>query len=205
MTIGTFYEHSNYGLAILAVNWKTQFISLAVYFNTNLSCLIFTTRVNKPENLQWFVYSCVYVVRTGSSVGPQSAKQSSSKVLITGSASSQHRIQLPDGSLFFLRAVRGEDDGTYWCVAAAANNKKSKCNTSSFMWVFFAHLIMSYIRVKLKQFKESKMFLETCGLVVQVDGSRGFESCHITGIIHLDQSMLTYIGQNIKLVLMHVL
>ena len=28
-----------------------------------------------------------------------------------------HRILLPDGSLFFLGAVRGRDDGVYWCVA----------------------------------------------------------------------------------------
>ncbi len=41
------------------------------------------------------------------------------------SASSQHRILLPDGSLFFLRAVRGEDDGTYYCVAFANNNNKA--------------------------------------------------------------------------------
>ena len=27
-----------------------------------------------------------------------------------------HRILLPDGSLFFLGAVRGRDDGVYWCV-----------------------------------------------------------------------------------------
>ena len=29
-----------------------------------------------------------------------------------------HRIVLPDGSLFFLRALRGIDDGNYWCVAS---------------------------------------------------------------------------------------
>ena len=28
-----------------------------------------------------------------------------------------HRILLPDGSLFFLGAARGRNDGTYWCVA----------------------------------------------------------------------------------------
>ena len=28
-----------------------------------------------------------------------------------------HRILLPDGSLFFLGAIRGRDDGVYWCVA----------------------------------------------------------------------------------------
>ena len=28
-----------------------------------------------------------------------------------------HRILLPDGSLFFLGAVKGRDDGVYWCVA----------------------------------------------------------------------------------------
>ena len=27
-----------------------------------------------------------------------------------------HRIVLPDGSLFFLRALRGIDDGNYWYV-----------------------------------------------------------------------------------------
>ena len=42
----------------------------------------------------------------------------------------------PDGSLFFLRAVRGEDDGTYWCVAVATypnnnNNYKGSTNTRS--------------------------------------------------------------------------
>ena len=28
-----------------------------------------------------------------------------------------HRILLPDGSLFFLGALRGRDVGVYWCVA----------------------------------------------------------------------------------------
>lgn len=32
-----------------------------------------------------------------------------------------HRIVLPDGSLFFLRALRGIDDGNYWCVASNLN------------------------------------------------------------------------------------
>jgi hypothetical protein len=32
-----------------------------------------------------------------------------------------HRIILPDGSLFFLRALRGIDDGNYWCVASNLN------------------------------------------------------------------------------------
>ena len=33
-----------------------------------------------------------------------------------------HRIVLPDGSLFFLRALRGIDDGNYWCVASNLNS-----------------------------------------------------------------------------------
>ena len=34
-----------------------------------------------------------------------------------------HRIVLPDGSLFFLRALRGIDDGNYWCVASNLDAK----------------------------------------------------------------------------------
>ena len=34
-----------------------------------------------------------------------------------------HRIVLPDGSLFFLRALRGIDDGNYWCVASNLNSE----------------------------------------------------------------------------------
>jgi hypothetical protein len=47
------------------------------------------------------------------------------------SASSQHRILLPDGSLFFLRAVRGEDDGTYYCIAFANNNNNNNNNNKA--------------------------------------------------------------------------
>ena len=36
-----------------------------------------------------------------------------------------HRIVLPDGSLFFLRALRGIDDGNYWCVASNLNFKQA--------------------------------------------------------------------------------
>lgn len=58
---------------------------------------------------------CVLVRIGPSSVSPTILKHT--KVSLTSSASSQHRILLPDGSLYFLRAVRGEDDGTYWCKA----------------------------------------------------------------------------------------
>ncbi len=32
-----------------------------------------------------------------------------------------HRIQLPDGSLFFLEATQRDDAGVYWCVAENEN------------------------------------------------------------------------------------
>ena len=37
---------------------------------------------------------------------------------VLGPHGDDHRIVLPDGSLFFLRALRGIDDGNYWCVAS---------------------------------------------------------------------------------------
>ena len=41
---------------------------------------------------------------------------------VLGPHGDDHRIVLPDGSLFFLRALRGVDDGNYWCVASNLNN-----------------------------------------------------------------------------------
>ena len=41
---------------------------------------------------------------------------------VLGPHGDDHRIVLPDGSLFFLRALRGIDDGNYWCVASNLNN-----------------------------------------------------------------------------------
>ncbi len=32
-----------------------------------------------------------------------------------------NRIQLPDGSLFFLEATQRDDAGVYWCVAENEN------------------------------------------------------------------------------------
>lgn len=40
---------------------------------------------------------------------------------VLGPHGDDHRIVLPDGSLFFLRALRGIDDGNYWCVASNLN------------------------------------------------------------------------------------
>lgn len=40
---------------------------------------------------------------------------------VLGPQGDDHRIVLPDGSLFFLRALRGIDDGNYWCVASNLN------------------------------------------------------------------------------------
>ena len=42
-------------------------------------------------------------------------------VPVLGPHGDDHRIVLPDGSLFFLRALRGIDDGNYWCVASNLN------------------------------------------------------------------------------------
>lgn len=39
----------------------------------------------------------------------------------TTSNAGSHRIQLPDGSLFFLRATEQEDAGVYWCIARNDN------------------------------------------------------------------------------------
>ena len=43
------------------------------------------------------------------------------RVTTTREDADSHRIQLPDGSLFFLEATAGEDAGVYWCVARNHN------------------------------------------------------------------------------------
>ena len=59
-----------------------------------------------------------------------------------------HRILLPDGSLFFLKAMQSkkeQDGGTYWCVAsneigvARSNNATLEiaCKFSDFYWVVY--------------------------------------------------------------------
>ena len=53
-----------------------------------------------------------------------------SKVTTTATEANSHRMQLPDGSLFFLRADEERDAGTYWCLARNDNGVAQSRNAT---------------------------------------------------------------------------
>ena len=74
-----------------------------------------------------------------------------------------HRILLPDGSLFFLRAMQSkkeQDSGTYWCIASNSHGvARSKNATLEIACKYHTFIVKSWVqRLKMIFILFSKLF-----------------------------------------------